>query len=55
MIRKPQQQIEDMEQARVRPGWNSRRPAEVIETETEDEKRRTNNAIFSKTARRPRH
>ena len=36
MIRKPQQQIEHMEQARVRPGWNSRRPEESIEQEIED-------------------
>lgn len=25
----------------VRPGWSNKRPAESIETETQDEKRRT--------------
>ena len=40
MIRKPQQQIEHMEQARVRPGWSSRRPDEIIEQELADEKGR---------------
>ncbi len=25
----------------IRPGWSARRPAAVIEAETEDEKRRT--------------
>ncbi len=41
MIRKPQQQIEHMEQARVRNGWNSRRPEEIIEQELADEPKRS--------------
>ena len=41
MIHRPTQQLEHMEQANVRPGWSARRPMEVIEAETEDEKRRT--------------
>lgn len=41
MIRKPEQQVEQMEQANVRPHWSSRRPAENMEQEMEDEQRRT--------------
>jgi len=41
MIRKPQQQIEHMEQARVRPGWSSRRPESDIEQELADEAKRS--------------
>lgn len=52
MIRKPEQQIEDMERANVRPGYKARRPAEIIEQEHLDE--RKNYAISSKQARRPR-
>ena len=40
MIRKPEQQLEYMVQANVRPGWSARRPAEVIEAEMEDERNR---------------
>ncbi len=40
-MRRPEEQWEHMEQANVRPGWSARRPAEVIEAETKDEKRRT--------------
>jgi len=40
VIRKPTQQLEQMEQANVRPGWSARRPTEVIEAEMEDEKKR---------------
>ena len=41
MIQRPEQQIEHMEQANVRPGWSPRRPMESIEAEMEDEKRRS--------------
>lgn len=40
MIRKPTMQAEQMEQANVRPGYNARRPAEVIEQEQVDETKR---------------
>ena len=40
MIRKPEQQVEHMEQANVRPGWSPRRPESDIELEQADEKRR---------------
>ena len=38
MIRRPDEQWEQGAN-KCRVGWSSRRPAEVIETETEDEKR----------------
>lgn len=41
MIRKPEQQVEHMERANVRPHWTSRRPETDMEQELEDEKRRT--------------
>ena len=37
MIRKPTMQVEHMEQANVRHGYSTRRPAEMIEQEQEDE------------------
>jgi len=40
MIRKPEMQIEHMEQANVRQGYSARRPTEIIETEHADEKKR---------------
>ena len=39
MIRKPEQQLEQMEQANVRPGWSARRPESDIEAEDCDEKK----------------
>ncbi len=41
MIRKPTSQIEHMEKANVRPGWNARRPTEQIEAEQADEPKRS--------------
>ncbi len=41
MIRKPEMQVEHMEKANVRPGWNSRRPEESLETEMSDEPKRS--------------
>lgn len=40
MIRKPEQQVEDMEQDRVRVGYSSQRPESDIELEESDEKAR---------------
>lgn len=40
MIRRPEQQIEQMERANVRVGYSARRPTEIIEQEYADEKRR---------------
>lgn len=40
MIRKPEQQIEEMERANVRPGYKARRPNEMLEIEMSDEKTR---------------
>ncbi len=40
MIRKPEQQVEHMEQANVRPGWSRDRPEETLEAEMEDESKR---------------
>ena len=39
-MRRPEEQWEMMEQARVRPGWSSRRPESDIEQELQDEKGR---------------
>ncbi|KKL69276.1 hypothetical protein LCGC14_2116530, partial [marine sediment metagenome] len=41
MIRKPTQQVEQMQAAHVRPGYKARRPECDIEAEMNDEKRRT--------------
>ena len=41
MIRRPTQQLEQMEVAHVRPGYKARRPECDIEAEMQDEKRRT--------------
>ena len=40
IMRKPTMQIEQMEQANVRPGYNARRPAEMLEMEERDERKR---------------
>ena len=39
-MHKPTMQVEQMEQANVRPGASARRPAEMIEQEQEDETKR---------------
>ncbi len=40
IIRKPEQQVEHMEHANVRPHWTSRRSEENMEQEMADEKKR---------------
>jgi hypothetical protein len=40
MIRKPEQQIEHMQQANVRPGYSARRPEVDLEIEEQDSKRK---------------
>ena len=40
MIRKPEQQVEQMQVAHVRPGYKARRPECDIEAEMNDEKRK---------------
>ena len=39
MIRKPTMQVEQMEKANVRHGYSTRRSAEMIEQEQEDERK----------------
>ena len=38
MIRKPEQQVEHMQQANVRPGYNPRRPESDLEIEDESKR-----------------
>ena len=42
MIRKPEMQIEHMEQANVRPGYSARRPMIMIELEESELNRKKN-------------
>ncbi len=39
MIRKPEQQVEQMQAANVRPGYKARRPECDVEAEMKDEKK----------------